>query len=655
MSKFFGEIESLFQQAQNVADTVVTKVVAPPPLSLPQNDTASAKRVSGLEDAAALYRYDYDKRNAQGVAFVAKVPLTEYPTLKWSAAVAKVTYTVLSNAHQIDKTEGYSPEHLASDAKNLVSAGPNDVAKVGIDMIGMRLSTGRTQGKAKRVWDYTNLFQAIQMPKFASESTLDTTFSRLRLQGANPVWIRAVTGSLPDDFGVTQAHYTRVMGTADSLTEALTDGRLFLCEYRQMLGAEKGGYPAPMRIEIDYKTEPAAWNTEYARRAAEDYANCDVRTQVPAPLALFARPKGSREILPIAIQLFPNTADATHTVFTPSDGLDWYCAKLAVASADATMHQASTHLGLTHLVQEAFALALHNCLSTRHPLHRLLAPHFEGTFSINEMAEGLLIATDGVIDNMICPTINTFVALSAQALGAFDFNACTFPAALEARGVADPSVLPDYPYRDDGMLVWDALKGFVIAYVNRWYQTDADVVADTELQAFVGQVGAYKLQQGDHLVGGHINGVGEEGPCVKTKGYLATMVTQIIFNGSAQHASVNFPQAGAVTHTPTVPYSLISLPSETPLLHEKDLFEVLPPLDMSQLQLGIDHLLGAVYYTQLGYYGDGYFTDPQIVSALADFQAKLADVEKTIDARNEDRAFAYPHLKPSQIPQSINI
>lgn len=40
----------------------------------------------------------------------------------------------------------------------------------------------------------------------------------------------------------------------------------------------------------------------------------------------------------------------------------------------------------------------------------------------------------------------------------WDFKESSFPKDLEARGVHDIKHLPHYPYRDDGTLIWNAIK-----------------------------------------------------------------------------------------------------------------------------------------------------------------------------------------------------
>ena len=143
-------------------------------------------------------------------------------------------------------------------------------------------------------------------------------------------------------------------------------------------------------------------------------------------------------------------------------------------------------------------------------------------------------------------------------------------------------------------------------------------------------------------------------------GYLVEVVTMVIFTGSAQHASVNFPQHSIMSYTPAMPLATYAppptqvsgeLPANTELAH-------LPPLQMGLLQLLVGQLLGGIYFTRLGEYDrhqrEPWFADPRVSEPLAAFQANLARVEQEIGARNLARP-VYEVLLPSRIPQSINI
>ena len=45
------------------------------------------------------------------------------------------------------------------------------------------------------------------------------------------------------------------------------------------------------------------------------------------------------------------------------------------------------------------------------------------------------------------------------------------PNDLKERGVADPEALPNYHYRDDGMLLWDCIRKYVAEIVEGHYGT----------------------------------------------------------------------------------------------------------------------------------------------------------------------------------------
>ena len=57
-----------------------------------------------------------------------------------------------------------------------------------------------------------------------------------------------------------------------------------------------------------------------------------------------------------------------------------------------------------------------------------------------------------------------------------EFN---FPNNIEDRDVVD---IPNYHYRDDGLKLWQAIKEYVCEVMNVFYETDADVENDEELQ-----------------------------------------------------------------------------------------------------------------------------------------------------------------------------
>jgi arachidonate 15-lipoxygenase len=198
-------------------------------------------------------------------------------------------------------------------------------------------------------------------------------------------------------------------------------------------------------------------------------------------------------------------------------------------------------------------------------------------------------------------------------------------------------------------LIWDAIHDWVAAYLGIYYASDSAVQNDAAVQTWAREIVAFD--------GGRVPGFGErEDGSIDTLEYLIEGVTMIIFTASAQHAAVNFPQNSLVSFTPAIPTGAYLSPEAIGLGSKgEDWFQLLPPLDQAQAQLNLLYLLGSVYFTTLGQYPKGYFSDPKVAEPLGNFQRSLQDAEKQIKLRNQNQNTDYHFLLPSQIPQSINI
>src|SRR6218665_3129800 len=143
---------------------------------------------------------------------------------------------------------------------------------------------------------------------------------------------------------------------------------------------------------------------------------------------------------------------------------------------------------------------------------------------------------------------------------------------------------------------------------------------------------------------------------LSTVGYLIQALTMVIFTGSAQHAAVNFAQAGVMTFVPLAPGAAYRAapPSRADAALNPGLDQY-PPLDMATLQLEFLSLLGGVHHTKLGDYPFMWFKNLHVHGHLKAFQEDLERIGATIQERNTQRLFPYPYFIPSAIPQSINI
>ena len=517
------------------------------------------------------------------------------------------------------------PSTVAALLGNLASTLNNIGTQLKQIHYGLLMQGAQAVAPARTVAQYDALFVTIPKPSIAQQLHDDDAFAYMRVGGPNPMLIeKAVT--LPPKFPVTDAHYQQVMGSDDSLAAAASGGRLYLLDY-EGLGAIAPAGPV---------TKPLT-GTGYGY----------------APIALFAVPKGGRSLVPVAIQCGQDPS--THPIFVRvTDATDaaaywaWQSAKTAVQVADFDYHEMFVHLGRTHLMSEAFAMATQRQLATAHPLNRLLCPHLEGAMFINEAATLIIMAPLTTGDAILAAPIETLQSECGRDRLAYDFYANMLPNDLKARGVDNTSHLPDYPYRDDALLVWNAINQWVGDYVAVYYASDSDVTGDYELRAWATELS----------VNGKVKGF----TAITTRGQLVSVVTAIIFNASAQHAAVNFPQSSIMTYAPfSAGTGDAPAPAGVAGQSQASWSQMLPTTLAAQEQILLFHILGGVYYRMLGTYLDNVFPyapvllDPAVAGPLARFRSSLAAIESTIAQRNLARSRPYETLLPSRIPSSTNI
>lgn len=483
-----------------------------------------------------------------------------------------------------------------------------------------RLRDKAPSGRPNSMEDYRKLFPYLGVPAVADQFQEDEFFAYTRVAGPNPVLLTRMT-TADARFPVTEAQYQAVMGTG-SLLVAMQEGRVYLADFAILDGALNGTVGA----------EPPVQKYAYA------------------PLAMFAVPPSdaaNRLLRPIAIQCGQSPVD--YPVITPATGTDaWRMAKTIVQIADVNFHEAVSHFARTHLLVEPFVIATHRQLPANHSLFTLLVPHFQGTLAINNAAHQFLIAPNGGVNELLSCTIDQSRVFMVKGFQGRGFNADMLPRRLEDQGVADATMLPIYPYRDDGLLIWQAIHDWVKAYLELYYRSDAEVQGDRALQNWAQELVAFD--------GGRLPDFGDRGNGrIETLSYLVDAVTMVIFTGSAQHAAVNFPQEGIMSFAPAMPTAgYIPAQAIESGVTPEDWLALLPPIDQAQSQLNLLYLLGSVYFTQLGQYEPDHFTDVRVTQPLLAFQNRLKQIEATIEQRNQNR-LSYDYLRPSKIPQSINI
>ncbi|HEY9065664.1 MAG TPA: lipoxygenase family protein [Burkholderiaceae bacterium] len=645
------------------APGVASAAMPVPKPTLPQkiDPISAAARRLGLVAQQAAYRWTESHVNLAGVPMGAVVPPGELPALEHqlkatTRAVEAVTNFAASFApgtlasgslQSLDNLRSRlaaaqssfdglmaanaGVQALSAAVQALLASLTSSVGDIGTQLQQIHhdlLVQGTQGGSGKTVAQYDALFVTIEKPAVAQVLRDNDFFAYMRVGGPNPMLIRQVR-SLPAKFPLSDAQYRLAMGSDDSLSDAAAAGRLYLLDY-EALGdiAPSGPVNKPLT------------GTGYAY----------------APMALFARPKSGRSLVPVAIQCGQDPARAP-IFLRADDAADaeaywaWQSAKTAVQVADFNYHEMFVHLGRTHLMSEAFAMATQRQLAVAHPLNRLLSPHLEGAMFINEAATLLIMAPLTTGDAILAAPIETLQRECGRDRLAYDFYDSMLPHDLRARGVDNVGELPDYPYRDDALLIWNAISRWVDEYLAVYYTSDSDVTGDYELKAWADEL----------ATSGKVKGF----RAITTRAQLASVITAIVFNASAQHAAVNFPQDSIMTYAPfSAGTGGTPAPAAATGQTEASWSQRLPSRLAAQEQILLFHILGGVYYRPLGEYRDNTFPylpvllDPAIAGPggpLDRFRAALAGIESTIRQRNATRSRPYDYLLPSRIPSSTNI
>ncbi|PON69728.1 Lipoxygenase [Parasponia andersonii] len=531
----------------------------------------------------------------------------------------------------------------------------------------------------KAVSDADDFLQFEQPPTMDMDKFFwfrDEEFARQTLAGLNPCCIQLLkewplTSTLdPAVYGSPKSKITpeivdpqiKAYGY-NSVTQAIRDKKVYILDYHDVL------------LPYVSKVRQLKGRTLYGSRTL-----------------FFLTPYGT--LLPLAIELTRPPIEGKpqwKEVYTPfnnwhsTDIWLWRLAKSHVLAHDSGVHQLVSHWLRTHCAVEPYIIATNRQLSAMHPINRLLKPHFRYTMEINALARQRLINADGVIESAFAPGKYS-IELSSAIYGAqWRFDLQALPADLISRGLAveDKSskhglrlTIEDYPYANDGLLIWDSIKQWVSDYVNHYYSNSSEVERDEELQAWWTEI----------KTKGHPDK--EEGwPDLKTREDLIDIVTNIAWTASGHHAAVNFGQyayAGYFPNRPTI--TRTNMPSEEKQYKpqiwqdfkqkpEDALLKCFPTQFQAAETVAVLDVL-STHSPDEEYLGDKMETawgaDPVIEAAFKRFNGRMNDIEHIIDERNANEdlrnrhgagILAYELLKPFSdkgvtnkgVPYSISI
>jgi arachidonate 15-lipoxygenase len=234
------------------------------------------------------------------------------------------------------------------------------------------------------------------------------------------------------------------------------------------------------------------------------------------------------------------------------------------------------------------------------------------------------------------------IGISAAFYQEWRLDEAAFPVEIASRKMDDSEVLPHYPFRDDGMLIWNSVQKFVDEYIALYYQSPEELAQDQELQNWARELAANE--------GGRVAGMPAR---IETAAQLSGILSTVIYTCAPLHSALNFAQYEYIGYVPNMPYAAYHPIPENGGMDKETLMKILPPYEQAALQLKWTEILTSYHYARLGHY-DEKFEDPEAQAVIERFRQDLAVVEQKIEQRNRGRPLAYKYLKPSEIINSIN-
>ncbi|XP_028763111.1 linoleate 13S-lipoxygenase 2-1, chloroplastic-like [Neltuma alba] len=464
----------------------------------------------------------------------------------------------------------------------------------------------------------------------------DEEFARETLAGVNPYSIELVkewplrSKLDPQIYGPAESAITREVieqqiNGNKTVEEAIAEKKLFILDYHDLLLPYVG------------KVREIEGTTLYGSRTL-----------------FFLTTRGTLKPLAIELTRPPlNGKPQWKQVFTPNGHSTslwlWRLAKAHVLAHDSGYHELVSHWLRTHCAVEPFIIATHRQLSAMHPIYRLLHAHLRYTMEINALARKVLISASGIIEISFSPRKYSMELSSVAYDQLWRFDLQGLPNDLIHRGMAmeDPSAphglklaIEDYPFANDGLLIWDALKSWVTDYVNHCYPNPSLIHSDHELQSWWTEIRTI----------GHGDKKDEPWwPILRTPKDLIEVITTIAWVASAHHASVNFAQYDYGGYFPNRPsIARIKMPTEDPTKEEWEKFvnrpedtllecfpsQIQATLVMAVLRLLSDHSPDEQYIGD--FVEDSWGEDENVKVAYEKFHGRLKEIEGIIDSRNKD-------------------
>ena len=547
-----------------------------------QNTRMSEKRKSYLQCMQEKYQYAYEY--ADSIAVVCKVPWCEIPGLRYVYRLGM----------------------------NLLLLIPS-LPRLSVTLI--RYLLGRPLASYRDYIFYPDSPQPD--PDLFDNFQQDQIFGLQRVIGVNPVVLRAVSKQQPLPEKMQEAEVRRIFDQqVDGINflEAVKQKRVYVLDYAVLDVLQKN----PGQIDGGQKQH--------------------VTTPI---VVLFQQADGILQ--PIAIQLDQETG-SNNPLYTPNDGNLWLAAKTFAQIADGNHHILYTHASRIHYFMEAVIVASRRQLYKSHPLYVLLKPHLQYTLIVNHQHTFLkdCKGRPGRFGELFAGDYDATTLCMANGLTSFNFKESAFPNDIASREVDNPDLF--YPFRDDGLLLWEAIQNFAKDYIELYYTSDADEVEDSEIQTWVHDISAQDR--------GRISGFPDS---LQTRQQLAETVGHIIFLCTAYHSCIHFNQYNYPGFVPNMPFSAYVPPPATKAkaMDAADLLKILPRFRAAYSQTWTFFLTN-FRVNRIGEYPLRQF-DEEACEVIKQFNNRLEKIVQEIDQKNQQRPVSYERMNPRTIPNGVTV
>lgn len=454
-------------------------------------------------------------------------------------------------------------------------------------------------------------------PDLVDNFQQDLIFGLQRVIGVNPVVLRAVTHQHPLPAKLSESEIRRIF--EDQIDEvdyaaAIEQKRVYVLDYAAL--------------------EILQLNPGHIDGGRKQY--------ITAPIVvLFLQSDGL--LRPVAIQLYQGPGP-DNPIYTSKDGNLWLAAKMFAQIADGNHHILYTHATRIHYVMEAIIMASRRQLYKSHPLSVLLNPHLQHTLNVNHQHTFLRDrkGRPGRFGELFAGDYDSTTQCMANSMTSFNFRESAFPNDIANREADNPDLF--YPYRDDGILLWNVIQSFIKEYVDAYYKSEADVTEDYEIQAWANDISAQNR--------GRIPGFPAK---FESKQELAETLGHVIFLCTAFHSCIHFNQYKYPGFVPNMPHSAYAPPpmGKNTEIDAAELLKLQPAFRAAYSQTWT-YFQTNFTVNRIGQYPLQQF-DPAARDVIKRFRDRLKEIEEQIDQRNNSRSVAYDRMNPRLIPNGVTV